>query len=552
MVEESAAAAEALCQGGRIVIDVLARNGVDRVFTVPGESFLPVLDALHDTPSIELVVCRQEGGASMMAEAYAKVSGRPCACFVTRGPGAANAMAGLHVAAQDSTPLLLFVGQVPRAHRDREAWQEVDLRAQFAPQVKWAAEVDDASRLAEYVSRAFRVATSGRPGPVVLVLPEDVLYAEAPPDRLHPWRRAAGPHPAPQDMERLHDRVEAAREPLMIVGGGGWSRRAQEAVQAFAESRAVPVATAFRRQDYVNNLHPAYAGDAGLGMNPALARRMASADLLLVVGARLGDVTTRHYSLVAVPRPRQRLIHVHADAGEPGRVYQPDLAICAAAEPFADALATLPSTGVAGVERCEQLYAAHQDYLAWSAPASATNGRVLADIVGWLSDSLPADAVISNGAGNYTLWVHRFFRYRRYGMQLAPTSGSMGYGLPAAVAAAMGDPSRTAVCFAGDGCLLMTAQELATVAHYGVKLVIVVVNNRLYGSIRMHQQRQYPGRASGTALTNPDFVAFARSFGLDGYRAADVASFQAAFEQAQQGVRSALIEVALDPKSLTP
>lgn len=552
MSGESRAAAQEPRQGGRIVAEVLARNGVDRVFSVPGESFLPVLDALHDTPSMQLVVCRQEGGASMMAEAYAKATGRPSACFVTRGPGSSNAMAGLHVAAQDATPLLLFVGQVPAAHGDRGAWQEVDLRAQFAAQAKWAAQVHDASRLAEYVSRAFYVATSGRPGPVVLALPEDVLYAPAAPDGLKPWQRGAGPCPAPSDVQTLKAWLDRAQAPLMIVGGGGWSRATQQAVEAFAERHAVPVASAFRRQDYFDNQHPAYAGEAGLGVNPALAERMAAADVLLVAGARLGDVTTRHYSLVEAPRPRQRLIHVHADSAEPGHVYQPDLAICAAPQPFAEALADLPANPAPGAARRQRVVAAHQDYLAWTTPGAETHGRLLAEIVAWLSESLDSSAVISNGAGNYTLWVQRFFRYRQHGMQLAPTSGSMGYGLPAAIAAALADPSRTAVCFAGDGCLLMTSQELATVAHYGVKVIIVVVNNDLYGSIRMHQQRQYPGRTAGTALTNPDFLTLARAFGLDGCRVDSLAAFQQAFAKAQAGERSALIEVRLGPDVLTP
>lgn len=538
-------------QGGQIIVDLLARNGLTRVFSVPGESFLPVLDALYDTPGIELVVCRQEGGATMMAEAYAKSSGRPGACFVTRGPGAANAVSGVHVAAQGSTPLLLFVGQIPRGYRDREAWQEVDLRALFSPLAKWVAEVDDVGRLAEYVNRALHVATSGRPGPVVLVLPEDVLYEKAPVPDLLPWQ-ATQAYPRLADLETLQAYIGEAQRPLALVGGGGWGESVQRAVQEFALRHGLPVACTFRQQDYIDNTHPNYAGHAGLGMNPALAQRIGDADLLLVIGDRLNDTATRRYTLVDIPRPRQQLVHVHPDPEEPGRVYQPDLAICAGSQALAETLTALPAVPSPSAARQRWVEAAHNDYLAWSEPSEATHGRELADIVAWLARELPPDAVITNGAGNYSLWLHRFYRYRHYGAQLAPTSGSMGYGLPAAIAAKLAHPERTVVCFAGDGCLLMTSQELATIAHYGLKVVIVVVNNRLYGSIRMHQERHYPGRVSGTDLTNPDLMTFARSFGLDSHRVADADAFRKAFGQAQQSERSTLIEVALDPETLMP
>lgn len=540
-----------LKSGGQIVVDLLVSNGLSRVFSVPGESFLPVLDALHDKPGIELVVCRQEGGAAMMAEAYAKASGNPAACFVTRGPGAANAVSGVHVAAQGSTPLLLFVGQVPRGYRDREAWQEVDLRSMFAPLAKWVAEVDDVARLAEYVGRAFHVATSGRPGPVVLVLPEDVLYDEAPVPDVRP-SQATHAYPQPRDLEKLQSYLGEAQRPLALVGGGGWGESIQRGMQEFALNHWLPVVCTFRQQDYIDNTHPNYAGHAGLGMNPAVAQRISAADLLLVIGDRLNDTATRGYTLVDIPRPRQRLVHVHPDPNEPGRVYQPDLAICAGSRALVESLATLPVIQPPSTARQQWVEDAHNDYLAWSEPGESTRGRELADIVAWLARELPPDAVITNGAGNYSLWLHRFYRYRNYGAQLAPTSGSMGYGLPAAIAAKLAHPERPVVCFAGDGCLLMTSQELATVAHYGLKLVIVVVNNRLYGSIRMHQERHYPGRISGTDLTNPDFTVFARSFGLESHRVADAGAFRKAFGQARHSDRATLIEVTLEPDTLVP
>lgn len=538
--------------GGRVVVDLLAQAGISKVFSVPGESFLPVLDALHDHPDIELVSCRHEGGASMMAEAYAKATGRPTACFVTRGPGASNAVSGLYVAAHDSTPLLLFVGQVPRALRGRGAWQEVDLDIQFSRLAKWAADIDDPARIPEYVSRAFHVATSGRPGPVALGLPEDVLYADqAAPGALRPLQ-ATRLYPGEAELARLQAWVEEASRPLMLVGGAGWSPDIQKAMQAFAERNALPVAASFRRQDYIDNTHPNYAGEAGIAMNPALARRIEEADLLLTFGARLGDVPTRHYTLVKPPRPHQRLVHVHADAGELGRVYQPDLAICADSAAFASALGGLQPSGPPVDERRASVEAAHRDYLAWSNPESATGGQELAQVVSWLAEELPPEAAITNGAGNYTLWLHRYYRHRRHGSQFAPTSGSMGYGLPAAIAAGLAHPERPVICFAGDGCLLMTSQELATAAHYGVKVIVVLVNNGIYGSIRMHQQRRYPGRPSGTALTNPDFAMFARAFGMEAYRADDAQAFRHAFRQALDGTGSALIEMAMDPETLTP
>ncbi|MCQ4327710.1 thiamine pyrophosphate-binding protein [Stutzerimonas stutzeri] len=536
--------------GGQAIVELLRRNGVDRVFTVPGESFLPVLDALHDAPDIALVVCRQEGGASMMAEAYAKATGRPGVCFVTRGPGSANALAGLHVAAQDSTPLLVFVGQVPRGFQQREAWQEVDVGALFGSVAKWAADIQDAARLPEYISRAFSTARSGRQGPVVLGLPEDVLFERTVPIEVGPAPISQG-YPAPQAMARLRTLLAEARRPLAIFGGSGWSAETRQQLQTFAEAQGLPVATAFRRQDRFDNGHSNYAGDAGLGMNPGLAKLIDEADLLIAVGTRLGDITTRHYELVDVPKPRQQLIHIHPDPQEPGRVRVPDLAICAAVQGFAEATAALEPADVSA-ERQSWLARARESREAWQRPTELSGPLQLGEIVAWLGQRLPPEAVISNGAGNYTLWVHRFYPFRAFGSQLAPTSGSMGYGLPAAIAAKLADPSRPAVCFAGDGCFQMTCQELATAVQYDAHVIVIVVNNGSYGSIRMHQDKHYPGRRYGTDLVNPDMVALAHAYGAGAARVERTEQFAEVFEQALAADRPYLIELVMDPAILRP
>ncbi|EWC42803.1 thiamine pyrophosphate-binding protein [Stutzerimonas stutzeri] len=537
--------------GGQAIVELLRRNGVDRVFTVPGESFLPVLDALHDAPDIALVVCRQEGGASMMAEAYAKTTGRPGVCFVTRGPGSANALAGLHVAAQDSTPLLVFVGQVPRGFQQREAWQEVDVGALFGSVAKWAADIQDAGRLPELLSRAFTTARSGRQGPVVLGLPEDLLFETVDPLPLAPAPVNQG-YPAPSAMAQLQQMVHEAQRPLAIFGGSGWSADCRQQLQRFAEAQGLPVATAFRRQDRFDNQHPNYAGDAGLGMNPALATMIREADLLIAVGTRLGDITTRHYELVDAPQPQQRLIHIHPDAQEPGRVYRPDLALCASVANFAEAAAELAAPPIRTDERQTWLTRAREIRQAWQQPTALPGPLQLGEIVAWIGDRLPADAVISNGAGNYTLWVHRFYPFREWGSQLAPTSGSMGYGLPAAIAAKLAEPSRPAVCFAGDGCFQMTCQELATAVQYAANIIVIVVNNGSYGSIRMHQDKHYPGRRYGTDLVNPDMVALARAYGAAAARVERTEQFAEVFEQALASDRPFLIEVMIDPAILRP
>jgi len=536
--------------GARALVQALRRNGIDMVFAVPGESYLAVLDALYDErEAVRLIVCRQEGGAAFMAEAYGKLTGRPGVCLVTRGPGACNAAIGVHVARQDSTPMLLVMGQVARPHLGREAFQEIDPPAVFGSMAKWAAQVDDPGRIPEAVSRAVHTALQGRPGPVVLAVPEDVLRADTAvpdPDAAVPARA----HPDPAALARLGDALAAAERPVGIVGGGGWSAAARADLSAFAGAWRLPVATAFRRADYMDNEHPCYAGDLGLGPNPALAERVRRADLLLAVGARLGEVTTSGYALVAAPRPAQRLIHVHADPAELGRVYRPDVAVNADSGAFLAAARALPAPGVPP-RWATETERARAEYLAWQAPQPGPGALQLGEIVAWLRDRLPADAIVCNGAGNYAGWLHRYYRYRGWRSQLAPTAGSMGYGVPAAVAAGLVHPERVVVSVNGDGCFLMNGQELATAVQYGVAIVVLVVDNGMYGTIRMHQERAYPGRVYGTALTNPDFAALARAHGALGETVARTAEFAPAFERALAARRPALLHLKLDPAALS-
>jgi acetolactate synthase-1/2/3 large subunit len=535
--------------GARILVDQLKAHGVERAFCVPGESYLAVLDALYDTPEIDLIVCRHESGAAIMAEAEGKLTGRPGVCFVTRGPGATNASPGVHIAFQDSTPMILFVGQIARGFQEREAFQEIDYRRMFGPLTKWAAQIDEAERIPEFISHAFHVASAGRPGPVVLALPEDMLSdrADAPTARSYAPVQA---HPGDADMARLRSLLAAAKRPFLLLGGSGWDAQACADMRAFVEANRLPVGAAFRFQDLFDNAHPNYAGDVGIGVNPKLQALIRDADFLLVAGPRLGEMTTGGYTLIDVPCPRQTLVHVHAGAEELGRVYQAELAINAGMKAFAaaaQALSPVDSTAWRG-----QAEAAHNDYLAWSAPTKMPGPVQLAEIVAWLRDTLPADSIVTNGAGNYTIWVHRFYRYRGFRTQLAPTSGSMGYGVPAAIAAKRRHPERTVVCFAGDGCFLMTGQELATAVQYGINVIILVVNNSMYGTIRMHQERHYPGRVSGTDLVNPDFAALARAYGAHGETVERTADFAPAFERAQNSSKPAVIEIRIDAEAITP
>jgi len=529
---------------------MLEALGVERVFCVPGESFLAVLDALHDSP-IDTVVSRQEGGAAMMAEATGKLTGRPGVCFVTRGPGATNASAGLHIARQDSTPMVLFVGQVQRAAREREAFQEIDFRRMFGEVAKWVADIDRADRVPEMVSRAFATATAGRPGPVVLSLSEDMLREAAEASvPAAPWTPVES-HPSAADMAALEGLLAEARRPLAILGGSRWTADAVAQFTGFAERFRLPVACSFRRQMLFDNTHPNYAGDVGLGINPALAARVRDADVLLLVGGRMSESPSQSYTLLDIPEPRQTLIHVHPAAEELGRVYRPRLAIHASPAAFAAALETLlaPSS----IPWAEETVAAHNEYLTWSEPPETIPGVVqMGRIVRWLRDTLPEEAIITNGAGNYTLWVHRYLRFRRFGTQAAPTAGSMGYGVPAAVAAQLTHPDRLVVCFAGDGCFLMHGQEFATMVQYGLPVIVIVVNNGMLGTIRMHQERDYPGRVSATDLRNPDFAALARAYGGHSETVADTESFAPAFGRARASGKPAIIELMLDPEAVTP
>jgi acetolactate synthase-1/2/3 large subunit len=535
--------------GGKILIDQLEAQGASTAFTVPGESFLAALDGLHDSNRIRTIICRQEGGASMMAEAWGKMTGQPGVCFVTRGPGAANAMSGLHVAQQDSTPMVLFVGMPALEHEDREAFQEIEVKLLFSSFVKWSAVIRQTERIPEYVSRAFHVARSGRPGPVVLGLPEDMLSAECEAIDAKAATVAAA-HPSPSDIALVREKLATAARPVMIVGGPGWSRDIQDTVQAFAERFDLPVAPAFRYQDYVDNRHPCHVGCAGIGIDPRLAAAIKDADVLLVVGARLGEMTTSQYTLLRSPNPNQCLVHVHPSPDELGTVYRADIAIASTAGAFASALATLeaparkPWSGLRA-----ELRAAYEKSLE---PRALPGAVKLSEVVRTVSRMLPEDGIVTNGAGNYAAFVHRFFEYKGYRTQVAPTSGSMGYGLPAAVAAKLAYPTRPVVNFQGDGCFMMTSQELATAVQYALPVISIVANNGIYGTIRMHQEREYPGRVIGTTLVNPDFAAFARSFGAEGFTVEEGKDFAPAFRAALECSGPSVIELKIDPEALSP
>jgi acetolactate synthase I/II/III large subunit len=535
--------------GGQILVDQLALHGVELAFGVPGESYLAVLDALHDA-DLQLVVTRHEAGAANMAEAYGKLTGRPGVCLVTRGPGATHASVGVHTAFQDSTPMLLLVGQVARGTAGREGFQELDYPRVFGGLAKWAVQIDSAARVPEIMARAFAVATSGRPGPVVVALPEDMLTeaAEVPDARPHRVPAAA---PDATDLARLRELLAGAARPLVIVGEGGWTEQAGEDILAFAEANGLPVAASWRCQDYVDNRSPVYAGHAGLAMDPALAGRIAGADLLIAVGGRLGEIATNGYTLLDAPVPRQRLVHVHPDPDELGAVYQPTLGIVSALPRFAAAaraLAPAPNPARDGLAA-----EAHAQYRRNLETARELPGGVqLAGVMARLRERLPADAIITSGAGNFTVWAHRYYEFTRYRTQLAPRSGSMGYGVPAAVAAKALHPGRAVVCLAGDGDFLMTGQELATAVQERLGVVFLVVNNGMYGTIRMHQERRYPGRVYATDLVNPDFVAYARAFGAHGALVERTEDFAAALDEALGAGGPALIELRVDPEAITP
>ena len=533
--------------GGRILVDQLVLQGCDRIFTVPGESFLAVLDALHDTPTIQTVVCRQEGGVAFMACTDGTMTGRPGVAFVTRGPGATNASIGVHVAMQDSQPMILFIGDVARGDRDREGFQEVDFRAMFTPLCKWAARIDDAARIPEYVARAYAVAMSGRPGPVVLALPEDMLQdmvAARDRPRLNPPEQ----DPDGAAMEAVFALLKDAVAPVAIIGGAGWDAGAAHYFAIFAGRLGIPVATAFRRQDAIDNASPVYAGNLGYGPNPKLVERIKAADLILCVGARLGEATTDGYTLITPDHPDQILVHVHPDPTELNHVYRADLPICAYPHEFAE-MAALWTDDVIPFKDGRE---AHRDWLAWSTPAPFDTGLDLGQCVAVMHDRLPADTFICNGAGNFSGWWHRYWRYAGPVCQLAPTAGAMGYGVPAAVAAALRNPQRKVVALAGDGDFLMNGQELATAIQYGCEMLVIVVDNGAYGTIRMHQEREYPGRVSGTTLRNPDFTALARAYGAWSQTVTTTAEFAPAFNRAMTEPGVKLLHLKTDVERISP
>ncbi len=535
--------------GGKILADALVGHGVDMAFGVPGESFLPVLDGIYDVrDKLKFVICRQEGGASYMADAYGKLTGKPGILFVTRGPGATNGSVGVHTAFQDSTPMIMFIGQVGNEMVEREAFQEIDYRRMYGPMAKWVAQIDRTERIPEYVSHAFHTAMAGRPGPVVLALPEDMLFADAAVADV-PHYKTVRASPAASDMQEIGRLLSKAERPFVILGGFGWTKDSVQAIRAFLEKNHLTAGASFRCQDLLDNRSPSYAGHVGIGVDPNLAQRIKDADLLLVIGARLGEMTSSAYTLFDVPVPKQTLIHVHSGAEELGRVYQGTVLVNSGYPQFVEALGALKLDGAkwrAGTE------AARNSYLSYIEPKPLPGKLQYGDIVKGLRETLPADAIICNGAGNFATWVHRYYQYRDFRTQLAPTNGSMGYGVPAAIAAKIAEPHRTVVAFAGDGDFLMNGQEMATAMQYGANVIVIVVNNGMYGTIRMHQEREYPERVSGTDLCNPDFAALARAYGAHGETVEETAQFAPALARSMASGKPALIELRLDPEALTP
>ncbi|QRM57820.1 thiamine pyrophosphate-binding protein [Sinorhizobium sp. BG8] len=536
--------------GGQVLVDALRIHGVERVFGVPGESYLAALDAFHDVEdAIEFVICRQEGGAAYMAEAYGKLTGKPGICFVTRGPGATNASVGVHTAFQDSTPMILFIGQVARDQMEREAFQEIDYRRMFGQMAKWVVEIEDAARIPELISQAFHRAVNGRPGPVVVALPEDMLTDMVAVADTPAHKRVETYAGVPQ-LEELTALLAKARRPMVVAGGGGWTQQAVADLCAFSEAFTLPVAASFRCQDLFDNTHENYAGDLGLAAGPKLIQHMKDCDLLISIGARLGEMTTGAYTLIDIPVPKQTLVHIHPGAEELGRVYHATLPINASVAGFLSQAAKLEPA--AAPVWAEWTKTAHADYLANIEHPQVPGPVQMGDVMEWLRGHLPADAILTTGAGNYSAWAHRFYQYRTFRTQLGPTNGSMGYGVPAAIAAKITAPERTVVAFAGDGCFLMNGQELATAMQYDARVIFLVINNGMYGTIRMHQERSYPGRVSGTRLTNPDFALLAQSYGLHGETVERTEEFAAAFERCEASGKPALIEIRIDPEALTP
>ena len=533
--------------GGSILVKSIEGQGVDRLFCVPGESFLPVLDALQES-AIDTVLARHEGGAAMMAEADGKLTGRPGVALVTRGPGAANASSGIHVAQQDSTPLVLFIGQVARAMRGRDAFQEVDYQAFFGGMAKSVVEVEDAASLAGVIAEAFRTAMEGRPGPVVISLPEDMLYESAAADipaRVEPAR----PSPSPDDIGKARAMLAGAEHPIVVAGGSVWDEADIEALSRLALAYSLPVACSFRRQRLMDNLHPCYAGELGRGCNPALLERVGKSDCLVLLGGRLSETASQSYTLLSIPDPQMPMIHVHPDPAELGRVYRPALAIEASPGSFAAAMCE----GGPGVPAEPGPCPEHEAWRRWADDLPSSPGKVdMAEVVRWLRENLPADSIVSNGAGNYATWVNRFHHYRGPLSQLAPVSGSMGYGIPAAVAAKARFPERTVVAFAGDGCFQMSMQELATASQIGAAIIVLVVDNGMYGTIRMHQEREFPGRTRHTGLVNPDFTGLAESMGFHAEKITKTEEFADSFTRCLKSGKPALVHIPLDPEAIAP
>jgi acetolactate synthase-1/2/3 large subunit len=538
-----------LATGGEILVDALRIHGVEMAFCVPGESYLAVIDAMYDARDrMRLIVCRQEGGAAFMAEAYGKLTGRPGVCFVTRGPGATNASIGVHTAYQDSSPMILFIGQVGGDVVEREAFQEVDYRRMFGQLAKWVAQIDRPERIPEYVSHAFHLAVAGRPGPVVLALPEDMLAAPGAVASSRPYQRVK-PHPGAADLQRLHEMLSASQRPLVILGGGDWSAAACADIQVFLERWSLPATCSFRRQDLLDNRHPQYAGEIGIGISAELKKRVREADLVVTLGARLGEMTTGGYTLFEIPQPRQRFVHVHPGIDELGRVYEAELMINAGMAEFSSQAKGLDAPASPAWRAWTE--SLREEYLETIEPVQTPGALNLSVAIGWLRERLPAGSILTNGAGNFSGWVQRFYQYTGFRTQLGPTNGAMGYGVPAAIAAKLVHPERMVLCFSGDGDYLMTGQELATAVQYGAAVIFLVINNGMYGTIRMHQEREYPARVYGTALRNPDFAALARAYGAHAELVERTEDFAPAFERAAVAGKPALIELRIDPEAIT-
>lgn len=534
--------------GGQILVDQLRIQGVDRGYCVPGESYLAVLDALYDT-DIELITCRHEGGASMMAEAYGKLTNKPGICFVTRGPGFVNAMSGVHVAMQDSTPMIVFVGQIDTAMRDREAFQEVNYRTLLNDHVKWVTEIDDPARIPELVGRAFHIAISGRPGPVVIALPEDMLIKQVTVTDSNPIMPIAI-SPSMNDMMQFEHLLSSASQPIMILGGSNWSAGCVSRIERFAAKYMLPVAVQLRRQMLFSTEHESFVGDVGLGINPYLQKRIENADLVILLGGRFSENPSQSYRLLDIPVPKQILIHVHADINELNRVYQPDLAINANPEEFTKALelVKLKNNWPFQVQQDRAAYLAWRDTSDIELPGLFQMGKVM----DFLNDQLPADSIITNGAGNFATWIHRFYHFRAFATQVAPTSGTMGYGLPAAVAAKHLYPEKTVVCIAGDGDFMMSGEEFATAVQYGIPIIVIILDNSMLGTIRMHQEMHYPNRVINTILQNPDFAEYARAFGGLGFRVETAEEFFEVWDAVINAQKPTIIHCILDSEALTP